>query len=172
VSGISEPTANDSSENRAQSPSCPVRNEYCAHDPLRHGVRTLLPPTRTSQLNVYEASGVDRAFGHKYELSAVNAPSRVDEDRKETERRLRFYSKTSPTIKPKSTDFLHLITRNLKIINKNINIFNPINTILIKLIIIRLYDYTIIKVIYFPVELQNLIIQFIITQVIKLTHCY
>jgi len=104
--------------------------------PWDNGVRTLLPPTRTSQLNVYEASGVDRAFGHKYELSAVNAPSRVDEDRKETER-LRFYSKTSPTIES-SIDFLHLITRNSKIMNKNINIFNPINTILIKLIIIRL----------------------------------
>lgn len=66
--------------------------------PWDNGVRTLLPPTRTSQLNVYEASGVDRAFGHKYELSAVNAPSRADGDRKETESRLRFYSKTSTTI--------------------------------------------------------------------------
>lgn len=47
--------------------------------PLRQRrVRTLLPPTRTSQLNVYEASGVDKAFGHKYELSAVNAPSRTE----------------------------------------------------------------------------------------------
>lgn len=35
VSEISEPTANDSPENRAQSPSCPVRDEYCAHNPLR-----------------------------------------------------------------------------------------------------------------------------------------
>lgn len=54
---------------------------HCVSDPpetARTGVRTLLPPTRTSQLNVYEASGVDKAFDHKYELSAVNAPSRTE----------------------------------------------------------------------------------------------
>ncbi|CAL1676946.1 unnamed protein product [Lasius platythorax] len=35
ISGISEPTANDGFDNRAQSPSCPMHDEYCAHDPLR-----------------------------------------------------------------------------------------------------------------------------------------
>lgn len=108
--------------------------------PWDNGVRTLLPPTRTSQLNVYEASGVDRAFGHKYELSAVNAPSRVDEDRKETERRPWFYSKTSSAIEP-STDFDNLIRGvKPKTVNKNINTFNLINAILIKWII-RIHDY-------------------------------
>lgn len=59
-----------------------VVGPLCSRPPLRQRrVRTLLPPTRTSQLNVYEASGVDKAFGHKYELSAVNAPSRTEVER-------------------------------------------------------------------------------------------
>lgn len=68
---------NDGQEKRSERPSSGWAIVFPT--PLRQRrVRTLLPPTRTSQLNVYEASGVDKAFGHKYELSAVNAPSRTE----------------------------------------------------------------------------------------------